>query len=257
MIQKPMMNAQVRAKLLEINQNFYYHFSDSFSTTRLQAQPGVQRVSQLIPPTASVLDVGCGNGTLARQLASQGFEGHYLGVDLSAGLLEDARHLLDEPHSGTYTFQLMDLADPGWPASIPPTKFDWLVAFAVLHHLPGADIRLQTVSAFRHLLTPEGQVVVSVWQWHNSPRLSKRVLPWSTVGLDPDELDEGDVLLDWRASEAHGLRFVHTFSEANLSSLATQGGLTVCDSFYSDGKPGNLALYQVWQIDQDLKKPAG
>jgi SAM-dependent methyltransferase len=250
-----MMDTQVKAKLLEINQVFYDQYSDSFSTTRHQAQPGVQRISQMIPTDASVLDIGCGNGTLARHLAAQGFEGNYLGIDLSAGLLEDARRLLNRPPSGTYTFQLIDLADPGWPASFPPSKFDWLVAFAVLHHLPGADLRQKIVSAFLELITPEGRVVVSVWQWQNSLRLRKRVLPWSTVGLDPSELDEGDALLDWRAGETPGLRYVHTFSEASLNRLAAQGGFTVCDSFYSDGKTGNLALYQIWQTAQESKKP--
>jgi SAM-dependent methyltransferase len=250
------MNAQVQAKLLEINQVFYDQFSDSFSTTRHQAQPGVQRISQSIPKNAAVLDVGCGNGTLARHLAAEGYAGNYLGVDLSHGLLENAKRTLNNPPSGTYRFQLIDLADPGWPASISPTKFNWLVAFAVLHHLPGVDLRQKTVSAFRELITPDGRVVVSVWQWQNSPRLRKRVLPWPTVGLDPGELDDGDVLLDWRAGATPGLRYVHTFNENSLSALAAQGGFTMCDSFYSDGKTGNLALYQVWQRTQESKKPA-
>lgn len=250
-----MMDAQVKAKLLEINQFFYDQFSDSFSATRHQVQPGVRRISQSIPPTASVLDVGCGNGTLARQLANQGFEGNYLGVDMSAGLLEDALRLLNSPSSGSYRFQLIDLAVPDWSASIPSTKFDWLVAFAVLHHLPGVDLRQQTVGAFRDLITPEGRVVVSVWQWQNSPRLRNRVLPWSTMGLDPSDLDESDVLLDWRAGETPGLRYVHTFSEASLTRLAITAGFYVYDSFYSDGKSENLALYQVWQTAQESKKP--
>ena len=200
------MDAQVKAKLLEINQVFYDQYSDSFSTTRHQAQPGVQRIGQSIPKNAAVLDVGCGNGTLARHLAAQGFSGNYLGVDLSEGLIEDAQRLLDRPPSGMYTFQRIDLADPVWPASFPPSTFDWLVAFAVLHHLPGADLRQQTASAFHELVKPDGRVVVSVWQWHNSPRLRKRVLPWSTVGLDPGLLDDGDVLLDWRTGQSPGLR---------------------------------------------------
>lgn len=250
-----MMDASIQAKLLKINQVFYDQFSDSFSATRHQVQPGARRVSQLIPPAASVLDLGCGNGTLARQLAARGFLGNYLGVDLSEGLLEEAMHLLENPQSGTYAFQRTDLVNPGWPAHIPNKPYDWLVAFAVLHHLPGENLRLKTVSAFRELTSPSGWVVVSVWQWHNSPRLRDRVLPWSTVGLDPGDVDEGDVLLDWRAGASPGLRYVHTFSENSLTTLADQAGFKIYDSFFSDGKTGNLALYQVWQSDQESKKP--
>jgi 2-polyprenyl-3-methyl-5-hydroxy-6-metoxy-1,4-benzoquinol methylase len=251
------MDTHTKSKLLQINQVFYDNFSESFSATRHQVQPGVGRISQMIPKDASVLDVGCGNGTLARRLAAQGFSGTYLGVDLSEGLLADARRLIATPPAGTYAFLGVDLADPNWPASLRHQPFEWLVAFAVLHHLPGEDLRQQTALAFRELISPEGLAVVSVWQWHNSPKLRQRVLSWSTVGLDPNELDVGDVLLDWRAGQAPGLRYVHTFSEASLTALAEQAGFYVRDSFYSDGKSGNLALYQVWGVEQALKKPAG
>jgi hypothetical protein len=87
-----------------------------------------------------------------------------------------------------------------------------------------------------------------MWQWQNSPRLRKRVQPWSKAGLDPEKLDEGDVLLDWRAGDTIGLRYVHTFSETSLSHLAAAAGFEVIESFYSDGRTGDLALYQVWDL---------
>jgi hypothetical protein len=93
-----------------------------------------------------------------------------------------------------------------------------------------------------------GRVALSVWQWQNSPRLKKRVVPWSTVNIDPEDLDDGDVLLDWRAGKTIGYRYVHTFSEDSLSILAKKAGFKVIESFYSDGKEGNLALYQLWGL---------
>ena len=73
-------------------------------------------------------------------------------------------------------------------------------------------------------------------------------MPWSTVGINEENLDEGDVLLDWRAGETLGLRYVHTFAEDELTQLAKDGGFRVVDNFYSDGKSGDLALYQIWQL---------
>jgi tRNA (uracil-5-)-methyltransferase TRM9 len=250
------VDPQAKAKLIKINQDFYDRFAHSFSATRNQVQPGVLQVIQSLIASANILDVGCGNGTLARALAAQGFRGKYLGVDMSAGLLENAQLLLNDPPTGVYQFQLADLASPSWENTISQTPYDWLVSFAVLHHLPGEDLRQSTVKAFRQLIAPYGFVAVSVWQWQNSPRLSKRVLPWSTVGLNPQDLDQGDVLLDWRAGESLGLRYVHTFSEDSLSALAAQGGFTIKRSFYADGKSGDLALYQVWQLNQEAKQPA-
>ena len=250
------MDPQAKIKLIEINQDFYNQFAHSFSATRHQVQPGVQQVIQSVRRGDAILDIGCGNGTLARALAAQGLSGRYLGVDMSAGLLENAQLLLNDPPTGVYDFQCADLTTPGWQYAIPQAPYDWLVSFAVLHHLPGEDLRQVTAKAFRSLISPNSTVAISVWQWHNSPRLRKRVLPWSTVGLKAEDLDHGDVLLDWRAGETLGLRYVHTFSADSLSALAQQAGFTVKRAFYADGKSGDLALYQVWQLDQESKQPA-
>lgn len=242
------METQIQAKLFEINQIFYDRFASSFSATRGRVQPGVQQLSRQIDPDASVLDVGCGNGTLARALQANNFHGKYLGIDMSEGLLSAAEALMEKPSRGVYSYRQIDLAQIDWYQTIPKRPFDCLLSFAVLHHLPGNDFRQQTVQSFSKLVSPQSMVAVSVWQWQNSHRLRKRVLPWSMVDLNLNNLDEGDVLLDWRAGDTPGVRYVHTFDEASLSALAESAGFRVSQSFYSDGKSGDLALYQVWQL---------
>lgn len=244
------MDKNVQGKLLEINQQFYDCFASSFSATRGRVQPGVHQFVNRMDQDSSILDIGCGNGSLARALNSRGFSGCYLGVDMSDDLVTKAEELLGIPSQGDFEFRRVDLADQDWGASLCATPYDWLVLFAVLHHLPGADFRTRTIKAFAELVSPQSLVAISVWQWQNSPRLRKRVLPWSTVGLAPEDLDEGDVLLDWRAGETIGLRYVHTFSEASLTALAEGAGFRVVKSFYSDGKTGDLALYQIWQLNK-------
>ncbi len=241
------MDSQTQSRLIDLNRRFYDQFAGSFSDTRNRAQPGVRQRITALKGAASILDVGCGNGTLARALARAGYAGAYLGVDISAGLLDSARQALGPTEQGDYAFQQVDLSAQDWPQELPQPHYEALVSFAVLHHLPGDDLRLRTAQAFHSLAAPQALVDVSVWQWQNSPRLAKRVVPWAEVGLAPEDVDEGDVLLDWRAGDQVGLRYVHTFSEASLTHLAEQAGFKVNESFLSDGKPGNLALYQVWQ----------
>jgi len=244
------MNADTRNKLLAINCKFYDQFAGSFSATRHQVQPGVHKLIHRMLQSKAILDVGCGNGTLARMLAVEGFQGSYLGLDMSEGLLTSAIELLEEPSKGTFNFMPLDLADPNWHQSLPGSSYDWLACFAVLHHIPGEELRAQTARNFAFLVSNTERVALSVWQWQNSPRLKKRVVPWSTVNIDPEDLDDGDVLLDWRAGKTIGLRYVHTFSEDTLSKLAQKAGFKVIESFYSDGKEGDLALYQIWQKEQ-------
>lgn len=242
------MDPKTQEKLLAINQIFYDSFADSFSTTRHQVQPGVRKLIKDMAHANSILDVGCGNGTLARSLAENNYQGMYLGVDMSQDLLSNAEELLGNPSQGEYKFLPMDLTKSGWHQTLPVKSFDWLVSFAVFHHIPGKELRQEIVRTFSSLITPKSHVAISVWQWQNSPRLRKRVLPWSTAGLSEENLDEGDVLMDWRAGEAVGLRYVHTFTEKELAALGEHNGFQVIDSFYSDGNTGNLALYQIWQL---------
>ena len=243
-----MMDQETQQKLLRINLEFYDQNASSFSATRGRVQPGVGQMVPRIGQDASILDVGCGNGTLARALIAGGFCGRYLGLDMSTELLAKAADLMGKPTQGVFHFRQVDLSDPAWVLEIPPGPYDWLVCFAVLHHLPGEALQQQVTSGFARLVSSRSSVALSVWQWQNSPRLRQRVLPWEAAGLKQEDLEPGDVLLDWRAGDKIGLRYVHTFDEAELSTLAHRAGFRVVDSWFSDGKPGNLALYQRWQL---------
>lgn len=242
------MKPAVKEKLLNLNRQFYQGFAGSFSQSRHQAQPGVRQIARQVGMHDAVLDLGCGNGTFASALVSEGFRGSYHGGDSSPALLADAESRLSSQDAAKMNFFELDLANPGWDSLLVAKQYDWLVCFAVLHHLPGEDLRQRTVNAFPALLKPGGCAAVSVWQWHNSPKLRERVLPWSEVAIDPDEIDPGDVLLDWRAEDVPGLRYIHTFDEPSLASLADRAGFHLNETFYSDGKSGDLALYQIWQL---------
>jgi len=236
------MDSATLQRLLALNHQFYQTFAAPFSATRQRLQPGVLRLLPAILPSARILDLGCGNGELARQLHQRGFQGSYLGLDFSAGLLADAAQGLPPEQ---FRFLQADLASlPCLPANEPP--FDLALAFAALHHLPGAALRQQVVTEVHRLLPPGGRFIHSNWQFLNSPRLARRVQPWSTAGLNPTLIEPGDYLLDWRQGGS-ALRYVHHFSEPELAELAQSCGFTLLDSFLSDGEGGNLGLYQVWE----------
>ena len=63
------MDADIAARLIEINRDFYTQFGGSFSATRHRIQPGVRRLIGMLNGEESILDLGCGNGELARELA--------------------------------------------------------------------------------------------------------------------------------------------------------------------------------------------
>jgi SAM-dependent methyltransferase len=194
------MEPKAIQKILDLNRQFYQTFAVQFSATRQRLQPGVQRLFPRLLRTRSILDLGCGNGELARQLGKSQYAGRYVGLDFSAGLLEE----IDKNHlNGLQArFYQVDLAQPGWETVLNKTIFEAVLAFAVLHHLPGGDLRKQVVRQVRRLLLPGGMFMLSNWQFLDSERLSKRIQPWEKAGLSDAEVEADDYLLDWRSGGA-------------------------------------------------------
>ncbi len=240
------MNPLTTRKLLELNQVFYHQFGSQFSLTRQRLQPGVSQLVPILLQAGSILDIGCGNGELSRNLSARHFQGQYFGLDFSAPLLQAAKGAEMDP---SITFIQSDLASPTWDSLFSPAQFSHITAFAVLHHLPGADLRGRILKKIHSLLGSSGWFLFSNWQFLNSEKLSKHVQPWEKAGLTASDVDEGDYLMDWR-SGGSGLRYVHHFSERELEDLALRNGFKVLDSYLSDGKSGRLGLYQIWERNE-------
>ena len=241
------MNADTAVHLVEINRDFYERFGDSFSATRHRIQPGVRRVLETLKGDESILDLGCGNGQLSRELAKRGHRGEYLGVDFSPPLL---REVEAQPKGFRAAFRAMDLTRLAEHDQELFLISNWSVAtmFAVLHHIPSASLRLEILRTVRRLLKKDGILILSNWQFLNSAKLKARIQPWEAASLSGSDVDPGDYLLDWR-SGGKGLRYVHHFDEAELAQLAGTTGFRVAETFHSDGEAGNLGLYQIWVAD--------
>jgi tRNA (uracil-5-)-methyltransferase TRM9 len=240
------MKSQTAARLLALNKQFYQTFGHEFSSTRLRLQPGVLQVLDSLADDECILDLGCGNGEMARELMRRGHRGLYVGVDFSPPLLEVARHGWEDAPA---TFIRADLTSPDWDKKIVASltqPFDLVTAFATLHHIPGQELRLNILNKVHALLRTGGRFIHSEWQFLNNEKLKDRIQPWEDAGLSPEEVEDGDYLLDWR-SGGRGLRYVHHFDEAELEALAAASRFRVRQTFHSDGTNGLLGIYQVWE----------
>jgi len=238
------MKPEIAQKIVSLNHQFYQSFADDFSETRGRLQMGVLKVLERIPAKASVLDLGCGNGKVALHLAQNNFKGTYLGADFSLGLLNWAT--ADIPDSFQADFRELDLTSSNWDEVLPPTQYNIILCFATFHHIPSHSLRVSLCNNIRNFLHNEGVLYISAWQFTRSERLIKKILPWDSVNISDDEVDEGDYLLDWQRGGS-GTRYVHLFDTEELSQLAGSSRFKVIESFDSDGEGGNLGLYQVWK----------
>jgi len=239
------MNSTVAAHLIELNRKFYTKFGDSFSATRHRIQPGVRRILETLNGEENILDLGCGNGEFARELANRNHHGTYLGVDFSLPLLQDAE---SQPKGFSAKFKQADLTQLSIFSEQLSIVGGWslITSFATLHHIPSVEIRIDILNTVHQLLKPDRLLIHSNWQFLKSEKLKSRIQDWAKANLSPEDVDPNDYLLDWR-SGGEGLRYVHHYDVHELKELAEISGFQVTDTFYSDGETGNLGLYQIWQ----------
>jgi SAM-dependent methyltransferase len=243
------MDSSTVARLIELNKDFYNRFGDSFSATRHRLQPGVRRVLEMLKGDESILDLGCGNGEFARALAKRGHRGSYLGVDFSLPLLRDAESQPEgdalAPSARFLQADLVQLSLKSIQSSVTD-HWSLITAFAVLHHIPSTELRLNILRTVRELIEDNGRFIHSNWQFLNSEKLKSRIQRWELAAISESDVDAGDYLLDWRDGGV-GLRYVHHFEESELQELAEATSFRITDAFYSDGEGGRLGLYQIWE----------
>lgn len=103
----------------------------------------------------SVLDVGCGTGTLAIAAKRRvGSTGAVYGVDASPAMIDRARKKAKKARSDV-TFE-NGLAES---LTFPDGRFDVVLSTVMLHHLP-RQVREQSVREMRRVLRPGGRLLV-------------------------------------------------------------------------------------------------
>ena len=231
------MDSEVSRRLLEINREFYDRFADDFSATRFQPQPGYGELAEYLPnPCPRLLDAACGNGRLGTFLQERDKIRHYVGVDSSSRLLEVAKSRV------AGEFFLRELAEPGPLRGLG--RFDAICCLAALQHIPGLENRSRLMQEFVGHLDRGGRVIISTWQFLDSPRQMKKVVEWQKVSLSPEDVEADDYLMTWGGDET-AIRYVSYIDHDQVSYLSKSAGLRIVHQFRCDGKEGDLNLYSV------------
>jgi SAM-dependent methyltransferase len=119
-------------------------------TDRLLAAAGIQ-------PSDLVLDIGCGCGETTIRASRAASGGNALGVDLSAVMLAEARHLAECEHAGNVRFEQADAqTDP-----FPVAGFDVALSRFGVMFFDDPQAAFANIAA---ALRPGGRLVFLCWQ---------------------------------------------------------------------------------------------
>lgn len=104
-------------------------------------------------PDSTVLEIGCGTGTLALEMAQRA--GHIHAVDVSGEMIRIANRKRDARGVTNVTFHEGTLDGP---TSFTPGTFDAVWAYSILHLVPD---RRRTIATLFELLAPGGVLISS------------------------------------------------------------------------------------------------
>ncbi len=111
--------------------------------------------SASIPAGATVLDVGCGTGTLALLAKEEaGEQGKVFGIDAAPEMIEVARQKSHQQNCDVTFRQAVIEALP-----FEDSTFDIVLSSLMFHHLPD-DLKKQGLTEIYRVLKPEGRLLI-------------------------------------------------------------------------------------------------
>lgn len=191
----------------------YNKISDKFSSTRHNITTDLQKLADLLPKDAKVLDYGCGNGRMAALFAPD----KYLGVDPSVGLIDHAMRLHPE-----HNFRQISVGER------IHEKFDAILCLAVIHHLPDKLSHEHLLNILTSSLNPGGMLILTAWNLENEP-------------VGPDGLVHKPFIADGISID----RSLYSFTLSEIKGLVSSSGLVIVSAQVA---PRNRGLYSNIEI---------
>ena len=155
--------------------------------TKTFAHPvNLERLKELVPPTARIVEFGCGYGRVLGILFDHGYR-NLVGFDPAPAMIAEARKRVPDVTLNTFSTPRIPL---------PDGSSDAVILFAVLTCVPGDDAQRAIVGEIERVLRPDGLLYISdLWLQHDDRNRARYQLGESRLGAyGVFELPEGVVL---------------------------------------------------------------
>ncbi len=221
------MDNETEQSLLDLVKQNYDEIAEDFNQTRQKViWPELVRLAEMVQRGDSVLDAGCGNGRLLQVFRLKPVR--YVGVDNNYKFIEFARSSWAVPNGRFVYGDILDL--DGNPAITE--KFDYIFCVAVIHNLPGMNIRIKAIRQMVKKLKPGGKIILTAWQFWNKPEHLLQLAKYTCLKMaGKHRMDWGDFMFEWAKSGSK--RYYHAFTLGELIECAVRAGIEI-EKAYKD-----------------------
>lgn len=217
------MDKSTQKNLLDLVKRNYEDIATDFDNTRKKhLWPELVKLASMVRDGDKVLDIGCGNGRLTGAFNDKKI--NYLGVDSSEKLIAAAKRN-QELGIKNQEFSVGNILELD---KILEKDFDYVFCVAVLHHLPGDDLRVAALEQMKNKIKADGKIIITVWSLWRQKKFSKLIYKFALAKiLGRNKMDFGDILFDWKNNLAEPVsrRYYHAFTGNGLKNIIKQAGL--------------------------------
>lgn len=134
---------------------------------------------------------------------------------------------------------------------LPANRYDLVVAFGLLHHIPSLEHRKKMMKPLANSLCAHGVLAFTIWRFEKSERFTEKIISWqdynqdSVEKIDLNELEHGDYLMSF-GDTSRVARYCHAGGDSEAKALTESLGLERIDQFSADGKTNDLNDYHVF-----------
>lgn len=212
--------------LLKKTEDNYNIISAHFSNKRTYLTPDILEFKKFVKQGDKILDLGCGNGRLF-ELFNDKKHIQYTGVDPSEKLVEIARKKYP-----TGNFEIGN----GLDLKYAENSFDIIFSLAVMHHLPGKELRVQFLREAFKVLKHDGTMILTVWDLTIDPKVkAKLFINKIKHFFGISKLESGDLFYPYFIGEKNKKidRYIHCFSLPEIKEISEKAGFSIIESGYN------------------------
>ncbi len=216
------MDKKTQKKLLTLVKKNYNNIAGEFNQTRKKKiWPILLELTQNIKNGDKILDAGCGNGRIIDTFRGKDID--YIGFDSNNKLIKLAKENFPDRK-----FKVLDILNSN---KLNENGFDYIFSIAVLHHIPGNNLRIKVLKDLKNKLSDDGKIIITVWNLWEFKKFKNKIFYFALLKLIlKNKMEFGDILFDWHGksiNNKNNKRYYHVFTTKGLKKLAKKSGLAI------------------------------